>query len=431
MAAARRYPLRINDTVDAACARVRAGMFAEGVSVSSVTKVWAASAGRGTAATVVAFILRNSSNRRERRQRRSEARAAAFRARRRAGVAIEEARAAGEEYARELVAFARTAEGAPSSFRAPGTGELQDAAPPLAEHLTGTEEAAGGISLERLPAEDSAARVLQRCGRAWLARRWRARRFALRHRFARVLQRWWRASRYATKNRCALVLQRWWRASRVGTRCRGALAIQRWWRSRFRRVVRLGLVEAAALAATPKVLKIQSFWRGRRLRRAWQWRSFAGCERLPSMPTVLAFCVRFLVPAAALLSHRADASAINRELGSLWLDARRALESLEVLDGTVWNIEKTLEEAVWNALRALRGALGIEALAKAFYDIKVEYLAAQRTCWCGTCALCFRSHRESCAALGYSEEETEASLRAELARAVQLRKAAAGAAASS
>ena len=242
MAAARRYPLRINDTVDAACARVRAGMFAEGVSVSSVTKVWAASAGRVAAATVVAFILRNSSNRSERRQRRSEARAAAFRARRRAGVAIEEARAAGEEYARELVAFAGTSEGAPSSFRVSGTGEGQDAAPPLAEHRTETEEAARGISLARLPAEESAARVLQRCGRAWLARRcaircqhavalqrwWRARRFALRHRFARVLQRWWRASRYATKNRCALVLQRWWRALQVGARCRGALAIQRW-----------------------------------------------------------------------------------------------------------------------------------------------------------------------------------------------------------
>ena len=147
MAAARRYPLRINDTVDAACARVRAGMFAEGVSVSSVTKVWAASAGRVAAATVVAFILRNSSNRRERRQRRSEARAAAFRARRSAGVAIEEARAAGEEYARELVAFAGTSEGAPSSFRVSGAGEVQDAAPPLAEHRTETEEAAGGISL--------------------------------------------------------------------------------------------------------------------------------------------------------------------------------------------------------------------------------------------------------------------------------------------
>ena len=190
MAAARRYPLRINDTVDAACARVRAGMFAEGVSVSSVTKVWAASAGRVAAATVVAFILRNSSNRRERRQRRSEARAAAFRARRRAGVAIEEARAAGEEYARELVAFAGTSEGAPSSFRASGTGELQDAAPPLAEHRTETEETVCGISLERLPAEESAACLLQRCGRVWLARRWRARRFVLRKRSARVLQRW-------------------------------------------------------------------------------------------------------------------------------------------------------------------------------------------------------------------------------------------------
>ena len=116
MAAAQRKPLRIDDTVDAACVRVHAGMFAERVNVPTVTNVWPASAGRGASTTVVSFNLHDSSNRRERRQRRSEARAAAFRARRRFGVAIQDARAAGEEYARELVAFAGLSVEAPPFF---------------------------------------------------------------------------------------------------------------------------------------------------------------------------------------------------------------------------------------------------------------------------------------------------------------------------
>ena len=116
MAAAQRKPFRIDDTFDAACVRVHAGMFADRVNVSAVTKMWPSSTGRGTSTTVVSFILRDSSNRRERRQRRSEARAAAFRARRRFGVAIQDARAAGEEYARELVAFAGLSVDAPPFF---------------------------------------------------------------------------------------------------------------------------------------------------------------------------------------------------------------------------------------------------------------------------------------------------------------------------
>ena len=83
--------------------------------------------GSGASTTVVSFNLHDSSNRRERRRRRSEARAAAFRARRRFGVAIQDARAAGEEYARELVAFAGLSVEAPPFSPEPRTVAAQEA----------------------------------------------------------------------------------------------------------------------------------------------------------------------------------------------------------------------------------------------------------------------------------------------------------------
>ena len=452
MAAAERKPLRIDATVDAACVRVHAGMFAERVNVSAVTKMWPASTGRGASTTAVSFILRDFSNRRERRQRRSEARAAAFRARRRFGVAIQDARAAGEEYARELVAFAGLSVEAPPFSPEPRTVAAQEAASVLFRGLYpfldmrrekgASVESAAGISLERLPAEENAARALQRRWRARrfavrsrhavVLQRWfRARRYAMRSRHALVLQRWWRAHRYATKYRHALILQRWWRALRVGVECRSALALQRWWRSRDRHIVRIGMLEAASIASQKKVLTIQSFWRGWQVRRAWRWKGFAGCKSLPSISAVLTFCARFLVPAAAVLSNDAAAAALTGELGRLWLDARLALEGLEDLGGTVWNLEEDLQAAVWAALRALTCTLGTDAQATLFFDIKLAYLTAQRPCSCGTCAVCFRFHRECCRALGYSEQDTEDALRAMVARTVEQKKAAAGAVRSS
>ena len=191
------------------------------------------------------------------------------------------------------------------------------------------------------------------------------------------------------------------------------------------------MLEAASIASQKKVLTIQSFWRGVQVRRAWRWKGFAGCKSLPSISAVLTFCARFLVLAAAFLSNDADASAFTRELGRLWLDARLALEGLEDLEGTVWNLEENLQAAVWAALRALTCALETDAQATLFFDIKLAYLTAQRPCSCGTCAVCFRFHRECCRALGYSEQDTEDALRAMVARTVEQKKAAAGAVRSS
>ena len=137
------------------------------------------------------------------------------------------------------------------------------------------------------------------------------------------------------------------------------------------------------------------------------------------------------MPAAAFLSNDAAAAALTGELGRLWLDARLALEGLEDLEGTVWNLEEDLQAAVWAALRALTCALETDAQATLFFDIKLAYLTAQRPCSCWTCAVCFRFHRECCRALGYSAEDTEDALRAMVARTVEQKKAAAGAVRSS
>ena len=106
MAAARRYPLRIYENVDAACSRVRAGMLTGATDVTSVTKIWPGVACGDSSVTVISFVLRGGSSRRERRQKRSEERAAAFRARRRSDLAVEEARAAGADFARDLLSVA-------------------------------------------------------------------------------------------------------------------------------------------------------------------------------------------------------------------------------------------------------------------------------------------------------------------------------------
>ena len=87
MAAARRYPLRFYENVEAACSWVRAGLLTGGTDVSTVTKVWPGVAGGNSSVTVVFFVMRGVSSRVERRQKRSEERAAGFRVRRRGHVA--------------------------------------------------------------------------------------------------------------------------------------------------------------------------------------------------------------------------------------------------------------------------------------------------------------------------------------------------------
>ena len=94
MAAALRFPLRLYEPVEAACAHAYARIHAGGVEVSTVTKFWPDATACKARATVVVFVLRSVSSRRERCQRRSEARAATFHARRRAELAVADAQSA-------------------------------------------------------------------------------------------------------------------------------------------------------------------------------------------------------------------------------------------------------------------------------------------------------------------------------------------------
>ena len=99
MVAARRYPLRMFGSVEAACARVHPAIHTGGVAVSTVKKLWPAE-------TVVGFALCGASSRRERLEKRGDLRAAKFHARPRAGLAVVDALAAGLELAHDLLSFA-------------------------------------------------------------------------------------------------------------------------------------------------------------------------------------------------------------------------------------------------------------------------------------------------------------------------------------
>ena len=113
-----------------------------------MAKVWSAVA-RGET-SVVSFVLRGASSRRERRRKRSEARAAAFRARRRDKLAVEEAGAGGAEYVRELLAFAgMSAEAAPFVPLAE-SAEVLEAAEALAERIIMRGQDARSIVLPTL-----------------------------------------------------------------------------------------------------------------------------------------------------------------------------------------------------------------------------------------------------------------------------------------
>ena len=64
---ARRFQLRLYELVEAACARVYAGIHAGGVEVSTITRFWPDATARKTRAAVVTLVLRGASSRRERR----------------------------------------------------------------------------------------------------------------------------------------------------------------------------------------------------------------------------------------------------------------------------------------------------------------------------------------------------------------------------
>ena len=147
MAAMRRYPLRIYENVEAACSRERAGMLAGGTDVSTVTKVWLAVAGGGSSVTVVSFVLRTAPSRRERRQSRKEERTAPFRARPRGDLAVEDARAAGPDYARDLLAFVGMSAEAEPFVPLAESVEVQEAAKALAERIISRGEDSLGIAL--------------------------------------------------------------------------------------------------------------------------------------------------------------------------------------------------------------------------------------------------------------------------------------------
>ena len=162
MAAARRLPLRISEPVDRACARVRAGIWAGGMNLSSVTNVWPTATKSGWPANVVALVLRNLSSRVERREMRSAARAAAVRARLRAGLGIAEARTAGAEYACDLLNFSASAEIAPSPNSEIVRRAVLEAEENDARRVLAQMEPRAGVLLERLLPDRSVEFVLTR-----------------------------------------------------------------------------------------------------------------------------------------------------------------------------------------------------------------------------------------------------------------------------
>ena len=109
----------------------------QGMAYATATK-------NGGPASVVAFILRNSSSRRERREMRSAASAAAFRARLRAGFGIAEARAAGANYASDFSASAEVAPFANSEIYQKAVLEPEETA---ARHVLAEMEPRDGARL--------------------------------------------------------------------------------------------------------------------------------------------------------------------------------------------------------------------------------------------------------------------------------------------